>query len=452
VGDGVDTLKRTQTPSQIQVGQALVAQTQMGNAAAQAQGAGSVFDVREPVAQRADVKALLDGSRVTAQDLNKLFSAGVDPQKLDSELIQNGDGKMAYLLTPEAMQAVLQRLPAGDHTFLAQGSATLPPGISVKMAETKLAERGEATTDAQMQSLINQGMLPQDALRAVLSQIDPAPVEENTLPTGTSTRPAPPSLADPKGDNAQLQQLLGIPAFQSAYLATSGRAVTAQDMTAMINAVGPQGLKALGSAVVFGSGGIADRLMPEAMTTFLQAVHTQSMGATAGGVPTNAYAGTSQWQGPAATANTPQGFLRDPGLQYLGQAYPNGWGAFAGGAALSMTAANLMPYANNFMYGGMYNTAMYNPYLYSGMGAYMGGLYGGNMFYGGGLSTMLGAAAGAAVGTLAMDALGFGFGYGGLYGGAGMWGLGNAYWNMYPGNMFGYEMMYGGWPYAMSWW
>jgi hypothetical protein len=95
---------------------------------------------------------------------------------------------------------------------------------------------------------------------------------------------------------------------------------------------------------------------------------------------------------------------------------------------------------------------MYNPMMYSGMGPYMGGLYGGNMYYGGGMSTFLGAAAGAAIGTLAMDALGFGVGYGGLYNHAGMWGLGNSYWNMYPGNAFGYEMMYGGWNWASSWW
>jgi len=239
-GDGVETSKRTLTPAQVRVEAAQTSDAQKATAAAQARRAGSLFGVQEPVAQRADVRSLLDGSKVTAQDVEKLFTAGVDAKQLETELIKNGDGPLANLLTGDAMRAVLEKLPAGEHVFLSSGAAALPPGISIKMAEQKLAERGEASADQQIEAMVKQGMTPQEALREVLSHIDPAPVTTNTLVPGSATRPAPPALADPKGENAQLQELLRIPEFQKVYAGTMNRPVTAQDMGAMINAVGPR--------------------------------------------------------------------------------------------------------------------------------------------------------------------------------------------------------------------
>jgi hypothetical protein len=452
--DAVDPKKTAvPTPSEVKV----VQDNAKAAAAVQAQRSSSLFGVHEPVLERSDVKQLLTGSRVTADDIGKLRAAGVSAKEINKELVKDGDGPMANLLTPEAMSALLKDLK-GKNTFLTQASSLLPAGTSVKMAEDKLAEREGVPVNDQVQAMVNQGMNPQEAMRQLLASLDPAPVQTNGLQAPKDAQPAiAPALADPQGENAQLKELLRVPAFKSIFLDVQNRPVTAQDMNAMLGAVGPEGLKALGSAVVFGSGGIADRITPEAMTAFLQAVHTQSAGATAGAMPANAYAGTTQWQGPAAIAQQPLQFVQDPGLQYIQQTYGNNWGAYAASAALSLTASNLMPYASNFMYGGAYS---YNPMAamnYGGYGLYNPGFYSysqhpirdtlANM-----AGTVLGAAVGGAVVGGLESALGWGGGYGGCFGYGGCWGMGNAMWNSFPGNMMGYNMMSAGWPYAMSFW
>jgi hypothetical protein len=455
--DSVDKTKAPKpTPAQVQVVQQRAAEESKAAASVQAQRGGSLFGVQEAIGDRSDVKSLLTGSRVTDTDVNKLLAAGVSAKDLNAELVKGGAGPMAPLLTPEAMGVLLKQLGTKDD-FLTQASQMLPRGMSVNIAEQKLAEREGIGAEAQHEALVAQGMTPQEATRTLLSSLGTAPVTNAELPKPPSGAkpPVAPALADPQGENAQLQQLLQVPAFKSIFLDTTNRPVTAQDMTAMIDAVGPQGLKALGSAVVFGSGGIADRLQPEAMNTFLQAVHTQTNGASAGGVPANVYGRAPIYAGPAAYASTPLQFAQDPTLQYLGQTYGNNWGAYAASAALSMTAGNLMPYAANFMYG-YPNAYSYSPYTYAGAGLY-------NPFMPQTTGQALGTAAGMALGGVVGGALigaaegmlgmgGWGMGYGGYYNPGGMWGMGVGSWGAYPGNMFGYNMMSGGWPYAMSMW
>jgi hypothetical protein len=446
------------TPSQVKVAQDRATEQQKAAAAMQAQRSSSLFGVHEPVLERGDVKQLLTQSRVTADDIGKLRAAGVSAKEINKDLVKDGDGPMANLLTPEAMKALLTELK-GKNTFLTQASALLPAGVSVKKAEDALAAREGVPVNDQVQAMVNQGMNPQEAMRRLLASLDPAPVQTNALQAPKDAQPPiAPALADPQGDNAQLKELLRVPAFKSIFADVQNRPVTAQDMNAMLGAVGPEGLKALGSAVVFGSGGIADRITPEAMTAFLQAVHTQSAGATAGAMPANAYAGTTQWQGPAAVAQQPLQFVQDPGLQYIQQTYGNNWGAYAASAALSLTASNLMPYASNFMYGGGYP---YNPMgamNYGGYGLYNPGFYSYSEHpIRDTLANVAGSVLGAAVGGALVGGMesmfgGWGGGYGGCYGMGGCWGLGNAMWNSFPGNMMGYNMMGAGWPYAMSFW
>ena len=390
--DSVDKTKAPKpTPAQVQVVQQRAAEESKAAASVQAQRGGSLFGVQEPVAYRAEVKSLLTGSRVTDTDVNKLLAAGVSAKDLNAELVKGGDGPMAPLLTPEAMGVLLKQLGTKDD-FLTQASQMLPGGMSVKIAEQKLAEREGIGAEAQHRGARGAGhdAAGGDAHPALRARHRAGDGRRAAQAAVRRRPPVAPALADPKARTPSCNSCCRSPR-SSRLPRHDGRPVTAQDMTAMIDAVGPAGPQGarLGSGVRLG--GIADRLQPEAMNTFLQAVHTQTNGAAAGGVPANVYGrATHRTQGPAADANTPLQFAQDPALQYLGQTYGNNWGAYAASAALSMTAGNLMPYAANFMYG-YPNAYSYSPYTYAGAGLY-------NPFMAQTTGQALGTAAGMALG------------------------------------------------------
>jgi hypothetical protein len=467
-GDGVNHSAPAPSPAQIEKD----TREQHAIADAQAAGQDSVFSVCDvALTELPVVKELLSGSRVGVSDLGRLSAAGISWADIDEQLVQNGDGPLAELLTGEAMAVLLRNLPDG-HTdlFLSTASRTLPDNMSIKQCEQELAARSPDAHPPEVQELVNQGYTPQGALRAVVTQLKASRSRQPELTPRPGGSPVAPSFTPPSGENAELSALVRrSPALGRLLNNTLGRPVNGADMQEMIDAVGPSGLKALGTSVVFGSGGISDRILPEAIDVFLKAVNMRSGGAAAGGVPAQAYARQSAYTGPASSAATPQAFAQDPALRYLAASYPNGWGAYPGSAALSLTAPNLMNYGNNFVYGRMLDPPLWGPYsnaLYTGQVPYAGGIYSGTGYWGQPVASTpptvgpqrkrgFWQRAGeglAAVATGAAIGLSWGLGWGGYYGYGGCWGLGAAYWGAYPCNWLGYNMLYSGWPWAMSLW
>ncbi len=428
------------------------------------QSTRQVFSVDDSLATRTDVKRLLKGTSVSAPQIQKLIEGGASPVEIEKQLVDGGLGPLSDLLTPEAMKTLLSALPAGEHTFLQNGIRLLPPDMSSKMTSAELERRTGVPAEDQLEALMKTGLSSYDALQQLLAPLTP----QTQAPQSTITPPPPetlvadaPAASKPADEAAMLNQLSKIPAFKQALAATQGRAVTADDMSAMIQAVGPEGLKSLGSAVVFGTGGISDRLTSDAMDTFLRAVHERSNGATAGMVPPNVYGQQSQWTGTASYATNGLQFLQDPRLQYVAQTYGNGGlGTFAVNNILPLVGNNMTSFGNNFLYGGgnYFNPAMYTGYTGTGL---WGLPQTGKQV----ASTLLGSAiGGAVVGGLSALAFGGGYGgwggfggyggwgggYGGLFNGAGMWGLGTSMWNAFPGNAMGYGMMGLGYNWASS--